>query len=380
MSSRVLLASFSLASVCALASAGTARAEKVTIDEDTFFNIGILAQPQLQFIEDATPNEGWSTDFFVRRARLVLTGQFDPNIGFIFITDQANWGKGGAYTQQFIVQDAIASYKLGPELTIDAGFMLLPFVRNNYLSAGGLNTLDFRTPTIKFPTANAFRDMGVLARGLVANDLVYYRAGVFNGIGSRPGTTGVDPMNPADDVVELNGDDAPRFTGTVRLNLMGKEDAYAFSGIYFSKEPMLSIGVGADFQPQAYGEDGDHLGLNADVFLDYPIDADNEVIASFAFLMYQDQGTITTTAAPHESGTAFYAELGYRWTFVEPVVIYEHFKGDDSPRLGTLRTGLNFWVSQHKYNVKAELAIPMNDDESTASDAKIVTVQTQVVF
>jgi hypothetical protein len=378
MRMRTLVASLSLACTGALAlAAGSARAEKFTIDDDTFYTIGVLAQPQLTFGEDAAPDGGWNSDFLVRRGRLVLTGQIDSHIGFIFITDQPNWGKNGDYSAQFIIQDAVASYKVGPELTIDAGFMLLPFVRNNYLSAGALNTVDFRTPTIKFPISKAFRDMGVEARGLLADDRIYYRAGIFNGIASRAGNP--DAVPP---VAELNGSDSPRVTGTVRYNIAGKEDAYAFSGIYFAKDPVISVGVGADFQNEAYGEDSKHLGVNADVFVDYPLDADNEIVASAAFLTYADQGVGGTTG--HDSANAFYVEAGYRYDFIEPVVIFEYFKpgADGATTQSTLRAGVNWWITQHKYNLKAELAIPLNDDPVPAgvNDKLAVTIQTQVVF
>lgn len=375
MRMRTLCTTLSLVIAGALAvlAPGAARAEKFTIDEDTFVNVGVLAQPQLVLGEDQTPNGGWNSDFFIRRARLVLSGQVDSHIGFIFITDQPNWGKLGEYAAPFIVQDAVASYKLGPELTIDAGFMLLPFVRNNYLSAGALNTVDFRIGEIKFPISKAFRDMGVEVRGLVLEDKLYYRAGIFNGIASHAAVA--DPATPA-----INDADAPRLTGTVRYNIAGKEDAYAFSGIYFAKEPVISVGIGADYQHEAYGPDSQHLGLNADVFLDYPMDADNEIVASAAFLHYDDQGQ----GVAHEAANAFYLEAGYRFQMIEPVLILESFDGDKSLRQSTVRAGLNWWVTQHRYNVKAEIAIPFNEDPpapaAPAANNMVVTLQTQVVF
>ena len=39
----------------------------------------------------------------------MLTGQFDPNIGFIFVTDQANWGRNGDYTALRKLSDPAAS-------------------------------------------------------------------------------------------------------------------------------------------------------------------------------------------------------------------------------------------------------------------------------
>ncbi len=375
MRMRILVASLLLATASALVGAPrAARAEKITIDDDTFFNIGVLIQPQLLLGQKAAPDGGWTSDLFIRRGRLILSGQVDAHIGFVFITDEANYGKANDLAAQFFIQDALAYYKFGPELTVDAGFMLLPFVRNNYVSAGGLHTIDFHTPVIKFPFNRAFRDFGVEARGLLLEDKIYYRAGVFNGVASR---AGVD-MPPAPPVAELNGSDVPRVTGTVRYNIAGKEDAYAFPGIYFAKDPIISVGVGFDWQHESYGRDTDHVGLNADVFADYPIDADNELVAAAAFLHYNDY----LSAGGPESANAFFVEAGYRIQMIEPIVSFENFKGDKTLRQSTLRLGLNWWISQHKYNLKAEVAVPFNEAPA-GMDAKhdvTATVQSQVSF
>jgi hypothetical protein len=371
MRTRNLIATITLAASGLVASAGVAHAEKFVIDDDTFLNVGVLAQPQIQFNEHATPDDGWNSDFYLRRGRLVLSGQVDAHVGFIFITDMPNYGKAGVYDQPFVIQDALASYKFGPELTIDAGFMLLPFLRHNYLSAGALNTVDFRVGLVKFPTGRAFRDMGVEARGLLLDGQIYYRAGVFQGQPSRDATP--DPGGTP----VLNGSDAPRLTGTVRFNIAGKEDAYAFSGIYFAKDPVISVGVGADYQNEAFGDSTKYLAFNADVFADYPLDADNEIIGSAAFIRYQDYGA----GAAHESANAFYVEGGYRFQMIEPVLTLESFDGKNTVRLTTLRAGLDWWITQHRYNLKLEVALPMNEDgASVAQDAKQVTLQTQVVF
>jgi hypothetical protein len=381
MRMRTLITCLSLvtAGTLAVLAPGAARAEKFVIDEDTFLNIGVLAQPQVVFNENATPKGGWNSDFLLRRGRIVLSGQVDSHIGFVLITDMPNWGKGGVYDQQFLIQDGLASYKFGPELTIDAGFMLLPFVRNNYVSAGALNTVDFHTLVIKFPISKAFRDMGIEARGLLLDDKIYYRAGIFNGISSKPAVD--DPAMP---VPAINDTDAPRVTGNVRFNIAGKEDAYAFPGIYFTKEPIINVGVGVDWQNQAYGPDTKHLGLNADLFVDYPLGPDQELVASAAFLHYQDALIGAVAGVAHETANGFYVEAGFRFDMIEPVVSLESYDGDTTLRQSQVKAGLNWWVTQHRYNVKAELTLPFNEDPAApaapAANNKVVTLQTQMVF
>lgn len=351
-----------------------ARAEKLKIDDDTFLNFGLMIQPQLLLAQDGAPNGNVSSDIFLRRGRVILSGQVDSKIGFVFITDHVNWGRNGDYGSPFIIQDALATYKLGPWLTIDAGFMLLPFLRNNYESASSLNTVDFRTPVIRFPTARAFRDMGVGARGLLADGKVYYRAGVFNGVAGRAATMATP---------EQNRGDAPRLTGTVRYNLLGKEDGYAWPGIYFAKEPVASIGIGVDWQHRALGGDATasrYLAYAVDGFLDYPLDEDNEIIAEGALIRYDHYAGVT----PEDRALAWYLQAGYRYRQVEPVVTVEYFNGTGpGSRVVTFRVGVNAWVSKHAYNVKFELAIPRLEQVEGAPEVQnnlVGTVQAQAQF
>ena len=355
--------------VCLSLVASRAHAEKFTIDDDTFYTLGVLAQPQLTFTEEGSPDGGLATDFFLRRGRILVTGQLDPHIGFIFVTDQANYGKGGDYSTQFFIQDAIASYKVGPELQVSAGFMLLPFIRNDYQSAGSLHAIDFRAGVIKFlPTGKAFRDMGAEVRGLLVQDRIYYRAGVFSGM---PGKAAMGEMEA------VNESDSPRLTGNLRYNILGKEEGYAFPGIYFDKT-VVNVGVGVDWQDKALtGTPTRYLALAVDAFADVPLNADREVLAQGAVIKYDAAGT-------GDEAFAWYLEGGFRWKMIEPVVSFEYFNGHVSgTKVMTTRVGLNYWVSKHAFNVKAEVAIPnLEEVEGRPAPAEnlVGTVQTQVSF
>jgi hypothetical protein len=354
-----------------------AHAEKITVDEDTFFTIGVLAQPQLQITENAAPGGDFASDIFLRRGRLVLTGWFDAHIGFVFVTDQANYGKGGDYTTQFFIQDALAIYKFGPELSISAGMQLLPFVRNDYQSAGGLNAIDFRAGTIKFPAAAGknFRDMGIVVSGLLAAEKVYYRAGVFSGVQGKKASDTVPEA--------VNEDDAPRLTANVRYNLLGKEEGYAFSGIYFAKDPIVNVGVGVDWQDGALGSTGkkQYLALSVDAFADYPLSEEMEILFQAGFMHY---GHYATASGARDDANAVYAEAGVRYQLVEPLVAVDYFNGDlPGTQVTTIRVGLNWWISKHNFNVKTELAIPSTESvegQPEPADPLVGTVQTQIVF
>jgi hypothetical protein len=357
--------------------AGPAQAEKITIDEDTNLSVGVLIQPQFTVTEEASPSGDIGTDFFIRRARFLFTGQYNENISFIFVTDQANWGKNGNFaTPEFIVQDAAAVDKVGDPLTISAGFILLPFTRHGVQSAGALNLIDYRLANIKFPpTGAAFRDMGVEARGLLAADRFFYRVGIFSGIAG----TAVDD-------VEINPSDAPRLTGMLRFNILGKENVYAPPSIGFVTDPVVSVGVGADWQNEAFGDDSDarYLGLAGDVFIDYPLPGDQEFAAQATVIRYDSYLAGVAPDTQPDQGTSFFVEAGYRIQKIEPVAAVEYFKGDlEGTEILNLRFGLNYFIAKNNFNVKAEVLVPNNEevDGVPAAPENIVgTLQTQVVF
>lgn len=354
-----------------------AHAEKIKLGDDKFLNISLLIQPQFAAAQRAAPNGDVGTDLFLRRGRLILSGQYDPRISFVFITDQPNWGKNGDFSSTFIIQDALASFKVAPELTISAGFLLLPFLRNNIESAGSLNTVDFRTPVIRFlPTGRAFRDAGIELHGLVADDRIYYRVGMFNGTAGKAATMTTPAVNPRD---------APRFTGMVRYNIMGKDDAYAVPGIYFATEPVISVGIGADLQSRAIGTTATpgstrYLGLALDAFAEYPLDADNELVAEGAVIRYDQYAA----GAVPDNAIAFYIQAGYRFDQLEPVASVEYFNGDlPGSGVTTYRVGLNYWLAKHTYNLKGELAIPRLEQVSggpAVQNNVTGTLQAQLVF
>lgn len=356
----------------ALVQVGPAGAEKITVDDDTSFTVGALIQPQLTVTEDAAPDGGAGTDFFVRRARFLFTGWFDSHIGFLFQVDQGNWGKNGDFTApRFGLLDAAAIYKFGPELTLTAGSILLPFLRIAYQGAGSLNTLDFPVSVIKLaPTGVAFRDVGIEARGLLAGERLYYRAGVFSGVAGEPD----DPATPDVDE-EVNPSDLPRLTGTVRFNIAGKEDVYAPPSLLFAEAPVISVGVAADWQKEALGtgDDGRYLALAADVFADVPLSADLELSGQAAVIRYDNY-------LAGSSATAFYVEGGVRIGKIQPVGAFELFDGEaEGTRTTNIKLGLNYWIAKYNYNLKGEVVIP---DQEGAGDGPPVfgTLQAQAVF
>ncbi len=345
-----------LAVALLLGASQPALAVNVFTRDEVSLNVGVLLHPQLQLTANGAPNGSYpGTDVYLRRLRLLVYGNATQRISFFLMTDSPNFGKGGNYDTSLYVQDAFVSFQLIDGLWVDGGLLLLPFSRHGMQGATALNSVDYHSGVIRYPTGSqkVWRDGGVQLRGAFLDKRLTFRAGAFRG--SRPGTDARTPELPP-----LNPEGAPRLAGTVRYALLGTDDGLFLSGLYFAERPVVSVGVSAVYQSKSvYGPHGvtDHLGLSADVFAEVPIAADQELIFQGAYYHYR-QGTGSA-----ETGHGLLTELGYRYQWLEPVVGYDWFNGDArTADLRAFKAGLNFWIQKHTFNVKAEYSRTLSGD------------------
>lgn len=325
-----------------------AHAEKVLSGGDFQLNVGALLQPETLIAQDAAPGGGTGTDFFLRRARLMLSGSLVRNVDFFIDTEQANLGKGGT-TGSVSLLDAFGTLKIAPPIVIDAGLMLVPLTRHALQSAISLNGIDYHSKLILYPPNSNFiwRDLGLEARGFV--DKLHYRVGVFAGVHPTEATM----MMP----VARNQSDIPRVAGHVRWNFLGKEETFFFPGISFATEPLVSAGVGVDYQPSAVAgmtRANDYLAVASDVFAEIPTRGDSqELVVQGTFFRY-DQG-------PDAIGTGIggFAEAGYRIQWIEPLLAYEQFSTDHNPAgdYHAIHGGVDAFYEKHRANLKADVAV-----------------------
>ena len=401
-------------------------ARAVTVFEDkekgVVVNVGVLAQPQLQVTMPAAdegegacgnaagtrpncsagignPEAGPSFDMFMRRARLMLWGNVTKDLAVFIDTDQANWGKGGLFNQPMVVQDAFFSYTVMPEFKIDAGLMLVPLSHHTLEGATSLHALDYHSDLIRFPAGHTFRDVGLQFRGLVAGDKVHYRVGIFNGVRQAAAPAPADPAAPPPVV---NPDGLPRFAGHLRANIVGVEPDFFLKGIYFSETPIVSVGVGADYQPAALLrptaagiERRSYFQGSVDVFAEIPLSPDNEVIVK-ANVFYASIGA-STLGGPavnpitrYQGAIGGYLEAGYRMGGIEPLAFVEAYQEPDGEDEAGARSyisphlGVNFWAMKHNFNIKTDLGYRVYqqnlDDPPIATRDILWTTQGQVFF
>jgi len=406
--------------VLCLMTAGTANAAKISFSEKGFIDIGALVQAQYRIEQDAAGSgKDPSNDFLLRRARIQLGGQFNDNISFFLDTDVSYstgpgttpnlpTGTGGAsptatgvYNGIYLL-DALATYKFAKELMIDAGLMLMPMSHNSLTSGAKYATVN-NFPTYFSPNSQrGTRDVGVELRGLVLDDRLYYRLGVFNGVQSRatvPAVVGPPAVaaNPG-----INPGDAPRFAGTFRFNIAGKEDGYAFCQVCFAKSPIVSIGVTANYQANAFRGTaptgpgtsvttgmGSWTSGDADVFADIPFSEDLELSVDAQFTRVW-AGTNTP-----QSGYGIFGLVSMRFGIFGPYFQFEYFnsdaqyvgRGNTTGDIKTYRGGFSLYVVQHTYKVSAEIAFQDKEQAGNTVDGTAVppnhwvgTLQFQVVF
>jgi hypothetical protein len=339
--------------------------------EDSSLNVGLLLQPQAQFTRDAAPTGDVGTDFFLRRVRLLVFGNVTPKLSFFIEIDQPNFGKDGNWdTAAFFVQDAFLSYAFAEKLWVDAGMILAPLSHHALQGAVALNTVDYHSTLIRYPRGEGkiWRDAGLQLRGF--SGPLHFRLGLFNGIEGSPSKDGAPAINP---------DDLPRVVGHVRWNFLGTEPGFFFQGRYFSETPLLSVGLGADYQPSAIlstDKARANLATTLDVFLEKPLSADQSLVFQAGLFRY-DQGGVRNPA----SGLGTFFEAGYRLGLLEPVLSAEYFNSRVPEQdLVALRPGLNLWFQRHTFNLKTELAFSRQGDLSTARTSVSGTAQLQLFY
>lgn len=204
---------------------------KVEFGDAGWMQFGLLGQVHYSYLEDAEQEN----DFFLRRGRIIISGQIMEGVKVFAETDYANAGKHGA-DANFEIQDAFVDLQiLGSKHWMKAGFILLPFSFENRSSAASLLGIDYNSANIKFVNSSVWRDYGVSFQGSFG-DRVGYKIGVFDGYDNST-------KNPDADL---------RFTGRVDVAVLGKVP----TGWFYSQEPVkddtyLYIGAGFDLQDKA---------------------------------------------------------------------------------------------------------------------------------
>ncbi len=365
-------------------------------DGDRYLKIGGLLQAWTAITQDKAPDgDGPETEFYLRRMRLMVYGQINDKVNFFVETDNPNFGKGGDLSMNTFIQDAYLELNLHRGFQIDIGMLLVPFSHHGMQGATTLLGLDYHGALVRYPLGShkVWRDFGVIIRGLVLNDLLDYRVGIFNG--SHGG--GDDPRNPSD---------WPRFTGRLTFNIFDAEGGPGAGGFYYdgiyikdtgkeivSAKKILSFGASVDWQRELNvtysGVDAegafivddrkDYLAVAGDVFWDIPLGAQKLMSlngqVNFYYYDHGDRDDVfayynTILDARSFTGIGISSEIGFRYDAFQPVVLFDWFRttesisdtvatalglGDDPGDFMGIYGGFNYWLFAHSTTFKLQV-------------------------
>jgi hypothetical protein len=324
--------------------------------------LGLLAQPQFEMV-GAPDAEKTSKNLYLRRAGLIVEGTVLDHFEYLFDVDYPNLfkvdptnqtGGTGKNSPGLNVQDVIVTFKpMGNLLKIDAGFMLPALSHNAVQGAGTLygwdyfvnsfrrNVISSLDPFHSTGQSPAGRDTGVQVRGLVLDDHLEYRVGMFQGlrVGLLPAAQGTK--------AEVGGVNFFRVAARLQVNVLDAEPDYFYQGTYLGTKKILSAGGFYDFEDE-------YQSFGGDVFLDLPL-GPGIVTAQGNFVQWDGGNFIQTLP----KNTAIMAEAGYlvRPIMLSPIVRIEHLTADEptsaAPSEDRFGGGLAFWPFGHNANLKA---------------------------
>jgi hypothetical protein len=324
--------------------------------------LGLIAQPQFEAV-GAPDAEKTTKNLFLRRAGLIVSGTVLESFDFFFDVDYPNLfkvdptnqtGGTGKNSPGLNVQDVIVTFKpAGKLLKIDAGFMLPPLSHNALQGAATLygwdyfvnsfrrNVLSSLDPFSSIGQSPAGRDAGFQLRGLLLNDHIEYRAGLFQGlrVGPLPAAQGTE--------AEVGGVNFFRVSARLQFNVLDAEPDFFYQGTYLGTKKILSFGAFYDFQDQ-------YKSMGGDLLLDLPVGPG--IITAQANVVLWDGGNFIQTLPKH---TAIMAEAGYLFKplMLSPIARFERLISDELtaalPSEDRYGGGLAFWPFGHNANLKA---------------------------
>jgi hypothetical protein len=343
---------------------------------DASLRLGVLFQPQYEMAGSPTLS-GVSHNLFVRRVRFLVAVTLFKNIDFFMDTDYADLFKGAQdtgvkNTPGLNVQDAFGTVKaIGDSLKVDVGYMLPPSTHNALQGAGTLYSWDYFSNS--FRNSNAFnssgapvgRDAGVQLRGLVLDNHLEYRAGLFQG-----------RRNAATADGGVGGSNFFRFAARLQFNVFDPETSFFYAGTYLGNKKVLSFGAMVDLQD-------DYIHYGGDAFLDYPV-GPGALTAQVNVAHYDGKSFLVNNATPPApvlpKQTSVMAEAGYLIDAIDlsPIVRFERQSisptSTDEMRIGG---GVAYWPYGHAFNIKA-FYLRVNPDAAGQHAFNQLNLQTQV--
>jgi hypothetical protein len=331
-------------------------------------SLGVLLQPQAGILREpsGTPSRAYRVSPSLRRMRLVLSGVVHPKVNFMLYIDSLNLGFGGNWSARLFAQDAWVEFNLSEALQLDVGVLALPFLHTGVSGVMALLGIDKPSTTgaslpsyvgtdrLVYDGALTERDLGVMARGIVASGYLNYRVAVTQGI--PKGIPGV-PVNPRA---------LPRVTGRLTLNLFDQITGATAKGFLapglmlsevdgqlLSPKKVVAVSVNGAYQQDAVlaARLSSYAAAGTDVYLDLPLGNGQQSLNGQVDYAWYRLGP-----GAGQARHTLFAELGYRFGRLQPLVAWEYVNvvGNNLGDSTYVRGGLNWYLSGHQANLKVD--------------------------
>ena len=272
-------------------SAGTAVAGPTfTFGKEGSVTLSYLTQMWTQYKSYSAPNNNSaSTQFFLRRNRINLAGQFNNYLGFYVQLDapsdaRSQYGAPGSVARNVFYRDAYLTFNYSDAIRLIGGVFKQTFTRENLEDCFGPLTLD-RSTGIAYTPFGGTRDAGIALWGNLHNAMFQYRVMVANG-----------RNNPA-----IMPKHLPRITARFTVSLLDPEYAYGYEGTYLGTKKVLTLGVAYDYQKDvAYADYAarkdpvSYKAWTADVFYEYPFSTGTYTFST-AYMHYDTGNAINNS-------------------------------------------------------------------------------------
>src|SRR5712675_1367946 len=217
--------------------------------DDINLNVNAFLQARYEGTFEGSVDRSFDSDFFLRRARIQVSGTAYKTLSFLIQTDNSQMGKrgtptsvGGATNPAF-VQDLVIGWTPIEDFTIEGGLLLTPTSRIlGYSASGGQVQVEAPIDIIFQPIDRGFRQNGAEVRGFLLAHRIHFRGGIWEGFHSTAAAGTVPAINPGG---------KPMIGGHVRLNIIGDETGYAFNEMYLDGKARASIGGSIQYQPRS---------------------------------------------------------------------------------------------------------------------------------
>jgi len=249
-----------LAVAAATAAGGAHAGPTINYGDEGFVTLNYAVQIWAQGRDYTSANDsGQSTDFFLRRNRITLAGQYNDYVGFYAQLEAGSDSRAGNDDRSVYYRDAYVTLDYRDELRFIVGRFKNTFSRENLEGCLEPLTLD-RAEVLSYTPFAGTRDTGLAVWGNLLDARLQYRVMIADG--------------REDEYVPK---DRPRLTTRVHYSFWEPEFNYGYLGTYLGTQKVLTIGAAYDTQSDvAYANYGsrsdikDYKAWTVDAFMEYP--------------------------------------------------------------------------------------------------------------